>query len=324
LFRNTYQSEKFSNPSLYRRFKELVTESKFDVIWIHFVGVMSVVKRAKKEGLLKNSKIVLDQHNDMMRYWKTYEEKAGLVKKIWSKINLMCTKRTRKELLPFCDVILSVSEQDALSTRKIAPDSTNVWLAPNGVDPSRFDFEGFPQRETSPARLLYVGSMDVDMNVDAVTWFADDVLPEVRERIPGVEFDIVGRNPTDQVRALAKKKGVRVKGRVDEVRPYYEEASIAVVPSRLGGGTKLKVLEAMAAGVPVVATPRGAQGLDLEEDVHVRIADSSDAFADEAVSLLKSPKEAQRLAKAARARVENRYSWKEIYDGIINRLEKVT
>ena len=170
-------------------------------------------------------------------------------------------------------------------------------------------------------RLLFVGSMDVKMNIDAVTWFAREIYPQIRAHIPDAEFQIVGRNPASEVRALDQQEGIDVTGGVERVRPYYERAGVAVVPLRRGGGTKLKVPEAMAARVPVVATSVGAQGLNIEDGVHLRIADEAGLFAEAVTELMVDREEAQQLVRAAYDRVEQQYSWTGIYDGVMERIE---
>jgi glycosyltransferase involved in cell wall biosynthesis len=164
--------------------------------------------------------------------------------------------------------------------------------------------------------------MDVTMNIDAVTWFAREIFPQIRQTVPNAEFQIVGRNPSSEVLALDREEGIEVTGRVDEVRDFYENAAVAVVPLRRGGGTKLKVPEAMAARVPVVATSVGAQGLEIEDGVHLQVADEADAFAEATSRLLTHRDEARQITRAAYDRVKERYSWSSIYDDAIRRIEE--
>lgn len=318
----SYRSSKFENQAFRKKLVSYLTKNKYEVIWVHFMNMVRYLHDPKIKEALSESKIVLDQHNDFERYWSTYMECGSYTRRAWAWWNRQRVRALRKELLPICDVVLSVSEDDAENTRKVTPKDVPVWLAPNGVDLEYFNFKNCEDVDSESVRLVYVGSMDVNMNADAVIWFVDNILPIIQERVPGTKFDIVGRNPTAEVQMLESTKGVRVTGRVEDVRPFYRRATIAVVPSRLGGGTKLKVLEAMSMGVPLVATSVGARGLNVEGEKHLKIADTERSFADAVVELMNNPDRAEQLAKAARKRVENQYSWSAVYEKAINRIEK--
>jgi len=268
---------------------------------------------------MRDVPIVLDQHNDVERVWQRNRQQGGIAEQLFARWNIDQIRDLRSWALPRCDVILSVSEEDAEATRKRV-ENTPIWVAPNGVDLDRFRSHGGADSPSS--RLLFVGSMDVKMNIDAVTWFAREIYPQIREHIPDAEFQIVGRNPASEVRALDQQEGIDVTGGVERVRPYYERAGVAVVPLRRGGGTKLKVPEAMAARVPVVATSVGAQGLNVEDGVHLRIADEAGPFAEAVMELMVDREEARRLVQAAYERVEQQYSWAGIYDDVIERIEE--
>jgi glycosyltransferase involved in cell wall biosynthesis len=147
------------------------------------------------------------------------------------------------------------------------------------------------------------------------------MFPRVREAVPDAEFWIVGRNPNSKVKALASLPGVRVIGQVEDVRPYYAEAKVAVAPFRYGGGTKLKVLEAMALGVPVVATPVGCQGIEAVPGKHLFKEESEEAFTERVVNLLQDDSLLLQMAIEARQLVEDRYSWHSIMHNTIKHLE---
>ncbi len=149
-----------------------------------------------------------------------------------------------------------------------------VYLVPNGINCSEYER---PSDETMKSdglrRLIFVGSMDYEANVEGVLWFAEFILPALLKRYRDLRFDIVGRNPGPEIRRLASK-AVHVVGTVDDVRPYYQGAFAAVVPLRVGSGTRIKILEAMAAFTPVVSTKLGAEGLSLTAGEHYLAADS--------------------------------------------------
>ncbi len=320
LSRMPYRCAKFEDPDFRNRLREILTEESFDLVWVHFLNMLPFLQDSALRRELGETTVILDQHNDMERFWAPNKGHGPHLRRLWAQWNIRQVRQLREQVLHLCDAILSVSEEDAKRTREVAPSGVPVWVVPNGVDVDQFESGGLSKGASQSGHILFVGSMDVEMNIDAVTWFAQEILPQIQERVSGATFNIVGRSPTSEVQALGRRSGVRVTGRVDDLQPYYDRASVAVVPSRLGGGTKLKVPEAMAAGVPIVATSTGAQGLDVEDGKHLLIANEPEAFGSAVVSLLENPEHRARLIQAARHRVENRYSWSGIYDDAIARV----
>src|SRR5262249_11929239 len=159
------------------------------------------------------------------------------------------------------------------------------------------------------ARLVFSGSMDWHPNEDAILYFIDTILPRIRRDVPGASLAVVGRNPSARLRAAAERAGVLVTGTVDDVRPFVREADVYVVPMRAGGGTRLKLFEALALAKPVVSTSIGAEGLALAPGREVLIADAPRDFACAVVSLLRDPQRRRALGLAGRRLVEQRYSW---------------
>ena len=154
--------------------------------------------------------------------------------------------------------------------------------------------------------------MDWLPNEDAMEFFCREILPRVRAEEPAVTLSIVGRAPTPAVRALANERGIRVTGRVDDVRPYVREGAVYIVPLRIGGGTRLKIFEAMSMGKAVVSTTVGAEGLPVESGQHLAIADEPRAFTRQVVRLLRDVERRRALESAARALVVDRYDWSAV------------
>jgi glycosyltransferase involved in cell wall biosynthesis len=146
-------------------------------------------------------------------------------------------------------------------------------------------------------------------NEDAVLHFVDAILPRIRAEVSDTRFVVVGRNPTSRLRQAAEAAGATVTGTVDDVRPYLAEATVCVVPLRIGGGTRLKIFEALAMAKPVVSTAIGAEGLPVVAGEHIVLADGVDEFAHAVLTLMREPARRQRLAEAGRALVEERFSW---------------
>jgi glycosyltransferase involved in cell wall biosynthesis len=163
-------------------------------------------------------------------------------------------------------------------------------------------------------KIVMTGALYTGPNIDGATWFCDEVLPLVQASTPDVELDIVGAQPTDEVLALGRRRGVAVHADVPDVLPFLHASRVAIVPLRLGSGTRLKALEALAAGRPVVGTSIGLEGLDLVAGQHALVADDPRAFATAIVCLLGDDQLAAGLVAAGRRLVEDRYSWSHIAD----------
>src|SRR5207302_2737943 len=163
----------------------------------------------------------------------------------------------------------------------------------------------------SPARkrIVFVGSMDYHANVEGVVKFARHVWPAVQQQEPELVFTIVGKDPAPAVRELSSIKGIEVTGTVADVRPYYREAVAAIVPLNVGGGSRLKILEAMAAGVPVVSTTLGAEGLQVRDGENILIADGEDRLTKAVIDLVNDEKLRTQLVSGAHALVAERYDW---------------
>ncbi len=181
--------------------------------------------------------------------------------------------------------------------------------------PTGVNIEYFTPPPAAPpvADLVFVGSMDWLPNIDGVTWFARDVLPLIRKRRPECSVAIVGRMPPPKIAALAEQlPNVIVTGTVPDVRPHLWGAAVSIVPLRIGGGTRLKIYEAMAAGVPVVSTTVGAEGLHVEPPNDIRMGDTAEEFADQCIELLANPAERAALASRAREMVTTSFSWEHV------------
>ena len=205
------------------------------------------------------------------------------------------------------DHVIAVSEVDR-DTFRDTYGVAQVSSIPTGVDVDFFHPSA--SGAGAPRELVFVGSMDWMPNVDAVAWFVTDILPLVRRHVPDASLSIVGRDPTRTVRELAARvPGVAVTGTVPDVRPYLERCAAVVVPLRIGGGTRLKIFEAMAMEKAVVSTHIGAEGLPIADGKELLLADDPRAFAGAVVSLLHDRAMARRLGEAAAMRVRRDFGW---------------
>jgi sugar transferase (PEP-CTERM/EpsH1 system associated) len=203
---------------------------------------------------------------------------------------------------------LAVSDVDRGILSALAP-RARIGVVPTGVDTAYFAPNG--AREARAA-LVFTGSMDWYPNDDAVRHFIASILPRIQAEVPDVSLTVVGRNPRPALREAAAGAGVAVTGTVDDVRPYVAQAAVYVVPLRVGGGTRLKIYEALAMGKAVVSTRVGAEGLPLVPGEHFLQADEPAAFAEAVVSLLRNPPRRRSLGGAGRRLVEERYAWARV------------
>ncbi|MEA2684683.1 MAG: polysaccharide biosynthesis protein PslH [Chloroflexota bacterium] len=194
--------------------------------------------------------------------------------------------------------------------------SGDIAVVPNGVDLGRTSFSPLPRAPT----VLLAASLNYLPNVDGAEWFCREVWPLVRAEHPAATLEIVGRAPVPRILALGALDGVRVVADVPDMAPYFGAARVAVVPLRIGSGTRLKALEAMAAGRPVVGTSVGLEGLGLADGVDARITDQAAGMAEAVGSLLKDDGMAAAMADRARTLVEQRYSWRAIGDAFATRV----
>lgn len=185
-----------------------------------------------------------------------------------------------------------------------------VAVVPNGADTSHLRPSPVPREP----RLVMTAALDTEPNIDAAVWFCRDVLPLVKNAVPNVSLELVGRRPTPQVRNLADGITVHVHADVDDIRPYLARARVAVVPLRIGTGTRLKALEAMAARRPIVGTTIGLSGLDIVPGRDAVIADDSAEMAAAVIRLLRDDVEAERISEFGRQLVASRYDWRVIGD----------
>ena len=210
------------------------------------------------------------------------------------------------------DVSLFVSEREAELFRRLAPESAHrTYGLSNGVDAGFFDPALITAAE-GPTNLVFTGAMDYWPNVEAVTWFADNVLPAVRAHRPATVFRIVGHNPDPRVRALSGQPGIEVTGAVPDVRPYLAGASAVVAPMSIARGIQNKILEAMAMARPVVVSPEGLEGIGATDGRQVLCAERRpDPFLAQTLAAL-DPARAPQIGAAARAFVLDRFSWARV------------
>ena len=254
---------------------------------------------------------ILFQHNVEAMIWKRhYQVQRNAAKKIYLYTQWLKMRNFEERLCRRFDSVIAVSAEDRDQMRT-EYGLDNVFDVPTGVDTEFFKPTGMMKRD--PMNLVFTGSMDWLPNDDAIRYFTEEVLPIVRREVPGMSLTVVGRNPSSHLMELARRDSlITVTGRVDDVRPYMEKAAAYVVPLRIGGGTRLKIYEAMAMEKPIVSTSVGAEGLPLEDGTELLLADDAHAFADAIVKLLKHDELAERIGSLAACTVRDRFGWKQV------------
>lgn len=246
-------------------------------------------------------------HNVETLIWERYAQVESHPLKRWY-IRQQCRKFERFEHAAFAeaDRIVAVSPDDAALIRGRFG-VTHVDVVDNGIDRAVFE-KVTPHRD--PRRILFLGSLEWRPNLDAVGLLLDRIFPAVRATEPDAQLDIVGRNPPASLVARAEEvEGVRLHVNVADVRPFLASSGVMAVPLRIGGGSRLKILEALATGLPVVSTAVGAEGLCLEPGRDLEIADEPEAIAAALVGAIREPERVQRRASQARRHVLDRYDW---------------
>jgi glycosyltransferase involved in cell wall biosynthesis len=225
-----------------------------------------------------------------------------------------------KSLMQSGVAVTVVSESERAYLQQFAPPDTRIVVVPNGVDTQ----VNRPDSQTPmPNTLIYPGAVTYDANFDAVRYFINEVLPQVRQHIPDAQFTVTGSTNGVDVRDLAAQPGVTFAGYLPEVAPAIRASWAVVVPLRQGGGTRLKILEAMALGTPVISTRKGAEGLVVQPGEHILLADEPDTLAQAVVTLLNDPALREHLSQAGRVLVERNYDWRTIADRLNDLIEEV-
>jgi len=250
---------------------------------------------------------VLFQHNVEAMIWKRhYQVASNPLKKMYLYGQWLKTRTYEKTRCRLFDEVIAVSREDAITMQRDYG-LREVSDVPTGVDTQFFTPS---TSETERHNLVFTGSMDWLPNSDAINYFTEAILPKIRECIPDVSLTVVGRNPTQALRDLSKREpSVQITGRVEDVRPYIARAEAYIVPLRVGGGTRLKIFEAMAMERPLISTTIGAEGLPLENEDHILLADTPDAFAAAVVRVLKDRVLARSLAERGAKKVRECFGW---------------
>lgn len=286
-----------------RRIAALMREIRFDIVHADTIALVPFVPEPP------GAATVLTHHNiESMLMARRAEVESGAAARWFLHREAAKLARAERDWSPRFDLNIVMSEPDGAALTRLAP-GVHTAVVPNGVDTEYFT----PRSEGEHPALIYGGGMNMFANRDAVMFFLDEIWPRVAAAHPTVRFFAVGQDPPPELLARAAADArVVVTGYVKDIREHIGPASVYVVPLRVGGGTRLKVLDAMAMGKAMVSTSVGCEGIGITPGTHLLIADAPEAFADTVNGLLADAARRRALGAAARALVEREYAWPAI------------
>jgi glycosyltransferase involved in cell wall biosynthesis len=305
---------RYRSAGMRRTVGRLRAAEKFDLVVCDFL--------APAPNLARLEECVLFQHNVETLIWERHwQTAADPARRLYFRLQAGKMLAYERQVCRRVARVVAVSEADAELMRARFGVS-KVAAVPTGVDVDYFTPPGAGTPAARVADLVFVGSMDWLPNIDAINYMLREIVPLIRRRRPATSMAIVGRNPAPEILALARRvpsgrgplgePGIQVTGTVPDVRPYLWGSLVSVVPLRIGGGTRLKIYESMAARVPVVATSVGAEGLECRHPDQIRLADTPEGFAEACLELLDHAEERERIGAAAQELVASRFSWEQV------------
>ncbi len=298
------------SPHLWERLQSLLAQNNYDLI--QFEGIEAAGYLPMVRAIQPHAKLCYDAFNleyDMQRviYRVDRRNPRRWHAAAYSYVQMRRLRRFERELCATADFVLAVSPEDAAGLRALYP-GRSIIVVPNGVFVNQYSNNEATLNLGAKA-LVFTGKMDYRPNVDAMLWFASSMMPRIQREHPQAELYIVGQKSHTRLEPLRGRRGIHLTGWVPEVQPYLNAAAIYVAPLRMGSGTRLKILEAMASGCAVVATSIAASGLLPQVKAALCIADDESTFASNVGTLLENPAERQRLGSAAREAVHAHYDW---------------
>lgn len=295
---------KFQCAALRERAESLLATEQFDVCIADFLTAVP------NTPVTTTTPVILFSHNVEYMIWqRLFENEKSRARRFLLAIE---TRKMRSYETFACNTTaatIAVSDKDAQMLQKTSP-RARISSVPTGVDIDFFK----PDTDIEPLAnsLVFSGSMDWQPNEDAMLFFMQSILPIIRADIPTATLSIVGRNPSELLRKVAKQCDVNISGTVPDIRPWLSRASVYIVPLRIGGGTRLKIFEALAMAMPVISTTIGAEGLELSDGIHLQRADSPEEFASQVIALLGDETRRQALGAAGRLLMETHYGWNRV------------
>ena len=313
---------KLKYPEVYRAFRsklfKIISEKNIDAIHTHSLEMAQYCHNISSVPILLD--LADCRSLEMKRNYLINETKLSILKRIYSKLLYYKMKKYEIKITNGVNVCTTVSSIDASFYKKLNP-RINISAIPNGVDLSYFHPVNIEKEEK--ASIIFWGNMDFPPNFDAVLYFANSILPLVKNDIPDILFYVVGGSPTKEIKALSSSPNIIITGYVEDIRTWVAKSTISICPMRIGAGIKNKVLEAMAMQKAVVSTSIGAGGIHVSSGDNIIIADTPKEFADSVICLIRNKNTKTKIARAGRKLVENKHNWNTVsdsYELLYNRL----
>jgi len=313
---------KYSGKKMRVMLREMMKNEGIDIVHLDHIHM------SQYADCCNGTPTVIDEHNVESVILRRYAEReASFLKKLILRSEYKKMAKFEKTQCFKASKIFVVSENDRNNLTKICGTGINPEIIPNGVDTDYFTPPYAPH--PAPFSIVFTGSLDWFPNEDGLIYFFTEIYPFIKEKIPRVNITIVGKSPSKRLLQFARNdNSVNFTGRVDDIRPFIANAKVFVVPLRIGGGTRLKILEAMAIGLPVVSTSIGAEGLEANNNEQLLIADTPDEFVEKVISVMEDEELEIRLGNEGRRFVEEKYDWKivgnklnETYREVVNNVK---
>ena len=310
-FKVPYTISKYHSSKVKVAIKKILSKEGFDLVHIDSLHMAYYGEFIKHEFQLP---LVLREHNVqttiMERY---YQRQRNPLIRLYAYLQWKKMHRYEAKICEIFDECLMITREDKNRIERMNP-SVKTCIVPAGVDTSYF----YPLKiEEEPGSLVFVGDLSWLPNVDGVLWFYNRVWPRIKKASLPVKFYVIGRRPPEKIRKLSKKdENIVVTGFVRDVRPYVARCSVYIVPLRIGGGMRLKILEAMGMERPVVATSVGAEGIMVTERENIMLADGEADFAERVIELLKERNLRRRVAQGGKSLIEQKYRWESVIEAL--------
>jgi sugar transferase (PEP-CTERM/EpsH1 system associated) len=297
-----FVATKYDAPAMRAAIRDACGRAKVDLLHL---DMLPLAVYAKAAGAVP---VVLVDHNvEHVLLQRRAKTERGVARRFWE-VQAERLKAFEASAVRDATRTIAVSEVDAAILRSMAP-SAEVRVVSNGVDAEFFQ----PGREPEdPDALVFVGAMTHYPNVDSVRYFVEEIWPRIRAARPGARITMIGAHPPDSIRAFGAAPGVEIAGQVPDIRPHVQRAAVYVVPLRVGGGTRLKILDALAMGKAIVSTSVGCEGLEVEDGRDIAVADTAEAFAHRTLALMDDAALRAAMGRAARHTAETRYGWERL------------
>lgn len=309
LFMNLFSSKpfvakKYDVPEVREKIREILSKEKIDLVHVDMLPLTVYINEFKDLP-----KILVNHNVESTRLYRWFKTESNTVKKAYLGIQYPKLQSFERSAMDKFDCCVVVSEKDKELLREMGV-KNNLAIVPNGTDTTFFKPIGRKKIDNS---VLWLGHMDVHTNKDAVLYFWREIFPLLQKQCPQVRMVFVGSAPPKEIADAASKNGnIKVTGFVDDVRPYMDEADVMVVPIRIGSGTRLKILDAMAMGKAIVSTSVGCEGLRVSNGENILVADMPEGFVHKVIQLLGDDRLRQRLSVNA-LKLAAEYDWKNLY-----------